>query len=247
MLRKVFFTATLIVIILALAILGIHNSKGILFHTIPWLMPGATFLGVTSGIFRGIRHNACVQKSNYQPDRHTIDSFLEHWGTATGIFILMISGFLIKAGYSRVFSMNLHFLSLILTLYFGTYFLADFFVSKKYNYLLPSITDITDGTVKKYLFRTAWQDNGKYLSSQKSAFLAFSLLGIGILLTGAAKVAAYYFSIPVQLTHIATQAHDFLAELFVLMFLIHILLVVTVRSHRRLLSSLFTGKIKSNE
>jgi len=247
MLKKVLFTAALIITILALAILVIHNAKGILFHTMPWFMAGATVAGITSGVFRGIRNNACTQRLNYQCDRHTIDSFLEHWGTGTGIFILMISGFFIKVGYNRVFAMNLHFLGLIMTLYFGTYFVADFFIAKKYNYLLPGITDIIDGTVKKYLVRAAWRDTSKYLSSQKSAFLAFSVLGIGILLTGAVKVAAFFFSIPVQLTHMATQAHDILAGLFVLMLLIHILFVVIVRSHRRLLASLFTGKVKSKE
>lgn len=244
MLKKVLITATLIILILALAIFLIHNLKGFLFHTMPWLMAVAAVMGITSGIFRGLRHNSCVRKVNYQPNRHTIDSFLEHWGTAVGIFILIISGFFIKAGYVRVFSMNLHFLGLMITLYFGTYFLAHFIVSKKYNYLLPGIMDILDGTIKKYMLRATWKDPGKYLSSQKSAFLAFSILGIGILLTGAVKLAAYYFNVPVQLTQLATQTHDYLARLFVLMLLIHILFVVLVRSHRRLLPSLFTGKVK---
>lgn len=244
MLKRVSFAAALIIIILTLSILATHNSKGILFHNLPWLIAIAIFLGVTSGTVRGLIYLTGVRRLNHQPDRHTLDSFLEHWGTAAGIVILIISGFILKAGYSRIFLWNLHFLGLVVTMFFGTYFLVHFLISKKYILLIPDISDIVDGTIKKYLFRSEWKDTGKYLSSQKSAFLVFSLLGTGILITGAIKLAAYYFSVPFNLTRTATQAHDILAYLFVLMLLIHILFAVTVHYHRRLLKSLFTGKLQ---
>ena len=242
MLKKVLFASILIIVILTLAILSIYHSRRILFHDVPWIMAIAVILGIISGIFRGIRYNTATRKSNYQPNRHTIDSFIEHWGTAMGIFVLMVSGFFIKFDYKRLFSMNLHFVGLVTTLFFGTYFLTHFLISKKYNDLIPNTSDIVKGTIKKYLFKSAWQDTGKYLSSQKSAFLLFLLLGIGIFVTGALKVDAFYFSVPTQLIQSATRIHDIFAGLFILMFLVHIFFAVAPRSHRRLVKSLFTGK-----
>lgn len=247
MVKKTLFAGTSFIVVLALAIFAMYNTKGILFHSMPWLMVGATVLGIMSGIFRGMRHNTRLKRLDSQADRHTIDSFLEHWFTAAGILVLIISGFFINFGYRRIFSMNLHFLGLIIALYFGTYFLAHFFVTKKYSYLLPNITDIIEGTIKKYLFRAKWKDNAKYLSSQKSAFLFFSLLGIGLLITGAIKVTVFYFSVPLLLNHSASQIHDLLTVLLAVMVLIHVLLAVAVRSHRRLLYSFFTGKVTIKE
>lgn len=247
MLKKVLFTATLLVIILALLILVTYNARGIFFHNIPWLIVAVVVIGIALGIFNSIRHNIQSQRLTYQADRHTLDSFMDHWGTVTGILILTVSGFFISGGYRRGFSTNLHFLGLIITLFFGTYFLANFFVSKKYNYLLPSIRDITSGSIKKYLFRIQWKETGKYLSSQKTSFLIFSLLGIGILVTGSIKVAAFYFSIPGQLTDTATQAHDILARILVLIILIHILFALITPFHRSLLRSFFIGKLKQKD
>jgi cytochrome b subunit of formate dehydrogenase len=245
MLKKVLFTAILIIIFLSLAVIGIYFFTGSLFREVPLLMAAATAMGIATGIIRGIRYNVSVRGLIYPPDRHTIDTFLEHWATASGIFILMISGLFFHLHYLRGFSKNLHFLGLIMTLYFGSYFLAHLFVSKKYHYLMPGINDIFKGTIKKYLFKGAWQDTGKYMAAQKAAFLAFSFLGIGIFLTGLVKVAFYYFSLPPQLVRISTTIHDILSLLFAGMVFVHILLVLTVRSYRRLLPSLFTGKLKS--
>jgi cytochrome b subunit of formate dehydrogenase len=239
MIKKVLLAGILIIVFFAVVIPVIYNFNGILFRNTPWLMAGATAMGILSGIFRGIRNNA---GSHLQPDRHTIDSFLEHWGTVSGILILVISGFFLKFGYRRIFSSNLHFLGLVVTLFFGSYFVADFFVKKKFSYLLPNIADIIDGTIKKYIFRKRWQDTGKYLSTQKSAFLVFSVLGIFIIISGMIKVVGYYYSVSPVLVHTATQIHDLFMILFVVMFLVHVLFAVAVRLHRRLLISFFTGK-----
>jgi thiosulfate reductase cytochrome b subunit len=243
MLKKTLSAASVVIVIFALAIVMTYNARDFLFHSLGWVLELALILGILTGIIRGIMHNSRVQRSNPQPDRHTLDSFLEHWGTAGGIFILLISGFFILGDYRRGFSANLHFLGLVITLYFGTYFLAHFFVSKKYRYLLPGINDILGGTVKKYLLGADWKDTGKYLSSQKSAFLTFVIVGIGIFLTGTIKLAAFYFSIPGQLKFIVTRIHDYLTFFFLFFLLIHILLALITGSNRRKFTSFFTGKI----
>jgi cytochrome b subunit of formate dehydrogenase len=166
---------------------------------------------------------------------------MEHWGTAAGIFILIISGFQVRF-YKGFAATNLHYLGLFLTLLFGTYFAADFIVSKKWE-LLPDEKDIIDGTIKKYLFHIKSKETGKYLSSQKSSFLAFVVLGGQILISGTIKVLVFYMHIPTGLLQVATWVHDVSALLFGLILIVHVFLVLTNRENRVLLRSWFTGKV----
>ena len=129
-------------------------------------------------------------------------------------------------------------------LFFGGFFLADFFVAGKFKYLLPNFEDIFRGTLSKYLFRIAWRDDGKYLSSQKSALLAWIAIGFGIVLTGVVKMVSILWQVPAILVSISTHAHDILGILFILMLIVHVLIVLAVRHYRGLLPSWFTGKIK---
>jgi cytochrome b subunit of formate dehydrogenase len=241
-LKQVIWAAALIIVILVAGILLTYNARQILFIRLPWFIVGAMALGLGLGVFRGIRHNMNMRRPGRQTERHTLDSFFEHWGTAIGLLVLTISGFFIETHYRRGFASNLHFLGLLITVCFGAYFLADFCVAKKYRYLFPGIRDIFDGTIRKYLFRKTWRDAGKYESTQKAAFLAFLVLGIVIAASGGVKTAAYYFSLPGQSLYIATEIHNVCARLFAALIVVHILFAVSVPSHRRLLISLFTGK-----
>ena len=103
MLKKTIVFTTIIVLILVLAIVAVNNLKGILFHELPWLMPIALFLGIISGIFRGLLYIKATLKINHQTDRHTIDSFLEHWGTAASIIVLMVSAIFTKSWFRSNF------------------------------------------------------------------------------------------------------------------------------------------------
>jgi len=243
MLKRVLLFLVLYLIVLALSILWIGNISSYLFLKIPWFLALAVFLGLLAGVLKAkLKDTTGVAAPVGWVKRHNSGSFLEHWGTVFGLFLLVISGYLLHAKAS-LFMTNFHFLGLFFTLLFGCYFLADFFASRKYNDLLPSQTDIVEGTIKKYLFRAKWNDAGKYIASQKSAFLAFLTLGIGISITGFVKLAGILWRIPVEVIKISTVIHDIAALLFVLMVIVHILLVVSVRLHRRLFRSWFTGII----
>ena len=244
MIKKVILFASVFIIVLVLAIFFIIRVKSLLFHDMSLVMEGAAGLGILTGIWRGITANGRLVGTGTQPDRHNIDSFLEHWGTATGILLLALSGLFIQLHYQRIFSNNLHFLGLVIMLFFGTYFLAHFLVSKKYRDLVPNIKDITEGTIKKYLVQKPWKDTRKYLASQRTSFLVFAILGLIILASGIIKVLAYYYGIPMQLLLFATSVHDVTAILFGVMVLIHVLIVTLGRTYRRFLPSFFTGKIK---
>ena len=180
MLKKVLWVSILMVILLAVAIGLTYYAREILFNRLRWVIVGAAVLGVALGTFSGLRQSRFSGRSDAPADRHNLDSFLEHWGTAVGIVILTVSGFFIQAQYRRGFSTNLHFTGLIVTLLFGFYFLADFLVAQKYRYLWPGIKDIFQGTLGKYLLRRPWAETGKYLASQKSAFLALIVVGSGL-------------------------------------------------------------------
>ena len=188
-------------------------------------------------------------EANEHAPRHTVGSFIEHWGTGIGIIILIASGRMLGFVFTphpnvppTMQHVNLHYTGVFFTLIFGCYFLADFLASRGYKVLMPSLADIWQGTIKKYLLRKKWNDTGKYLSSQKSAFLVFAILGVGILVTGAIKTIYYVWQIPLQLVQNASYAHDIFALLFILMMIVHVLSTVVVPSHWHSFLSWFTGK-----
>jgi cytochrome b subunit of formate dehydrogenase len=243
MLKKVLIISFLFLILVVLSILGINYWKVFLFQDSAWILAAAASLGLLSGgLLAGFKKEIEMAVPAGLVKRHTLISFMEHWGTTLGLLISMISGLLLIINPSLL-QMNLHFLGLILIFIFGDYFLADFLVSKKLNNLLPSFTDILDGTLKKYLFRTKWSDHGKYLASQKSSFLAFIAFGFGIAVTGVIKVIGIIWSLPVEIIRTSTSIHDISAILFSVMVFIHIILVLSVPSNRRLFNSWFTGTI----
>jgi formate dehydrogenase subunit gamma len=230
-----------------LVIVWVSNLHTYLFKDSSWIILIAIIGGAAAGIFRAkakLRHT----ESENNPPRHRLFSFMEHWGTGIGIIILIASGrmlgfiFAPHVNGNSVLGSNLHFTGLLFTLLFGSAFLADFLASKAYRTEMPTLVDIWDGTIKKYLFKKKWTDTGKYLSSQKSAFLAFAVLGLGVLITGAGKMVSFVSPIPPGGLEKASLIHDVFAILFMLMLIVHILIVVAVGSYRRLLYSWFTGR-----
>jgi cytochrome b subunit of formate dehydrogenase len=240
MLKKVIIVSTIFVILLVPAIFWMDYLNVYLFISSPWLLFIPAFLGLLFGVLKtGLKSTS--GQGEELAGRHTVGSFMEHWGAAFGIIILMVSGFVLKASASLL-QTNLHFLGLFVTLLFGSYFLIDFFAGSKFNTLLPDFTDIIDGTVKKYLLRSKWKDGTKYSSSQKSSFLAFLTLGIGIMVTGIVKVIGLSGNISPGLLQVSTTVHDAAAELFSVLVLLHIILALAVPSNLRLSGSWFTGK-----
>ena len=240
--KRVLFTIGMIAFIAIVSIWWTHNLGINLFLETRWIFIATFVVGIIAGtIGARIKQSRRSRASNQPPERHTLDSIMEHWGTAVGIFILIISGYQIHE-HGGPNAIKLHFLGLFLTLLFGSYFLADFFVSRKYTTLFPNMKDIVDGTIKKYLFRLKSKETGKYLSSQKSSFLLFSILSGLILVSGVIKLLPFYVPISYRIVKIATVIHDVSAWGFVAILVIHILLVIVWPAYRPLLRSWFTGK-----
>ena len=229
MLKRVLLSIGLIAFIVMASILweqkfGSLYSRFQVFRDTRSIFIVTFIVGTAAGIIVAlIKIALSSRKTNHQPERHSIDSILEHWGTAIGIFILIVSG-------------------IFLTFLFGSYFLADFLVTGKFRTLIPNIKDIIDGTIKKYIFHFKFKETGKYLASQKSSFLLFAILGTVILITGVIKLLFFYISMPFKLFEIATKVHDISALLFGIVLIVHILLVIARNANWPLLLSWFNGK-----
>ena len=243
-LKRVLFITGLVVFILAISIWWSRSLGTVFsFRTTGWIYIATFMAGIIAGIIGAkLKQVHMSQKLETQPGRHSIDSFMEHWGTGVGIFMLIVSGYQIHER-GGLHAIKLHFLGLFLTLLFGAYFLADFIVSRKYAILFPNVKDVIDGTIKKYLLRGKVKETGKYLSSQKSSFLLFAILGGLIFISGVIKLIPFYVSFPFRITKIATSIHDVSAILFGVVLAVHILLVIVRRANWPLLISWFNGEI----
>jgi len=241
----------ILIFLLAVVGLGIYlssTSESIFFATAREFIVRSIVAGVVLGGARAVVKGKPEIVAG-EVNRHDAGSFLSHWGTAIGIFILIASGVMFgffpsssKVLTEEAFALNLHYIGVVITLFCGLFWAVDFTLSRSYNTLVPNIKDIIHGTLGKYLLRREWRCEGKYLSSQKSAFLAFASVGAVILATGAIKVAAYIWPIQAALHGTITFIHDVSSLLFILLLIVHVTIVI-VLGHWLALKSWFTGKM----
>jgi cytochrome b subunit of formate dehydrogenase len=244
-----------IILILVLAAVAVgaafsHRSEAVFFDTLPWLTVAAACLGFVLGVTRALLKDK-EDISDGEVNRHGGGSFLEHWGTALGIFVLLASGFLLgflffpsimKNLDTTALPLNIHFIGVVITLFGGFFFVGDYIFSKKYDRLIPNIPDIFGGFIGKYFLRRKWFSEDKYLSSQKVAFLGFALFGGVLLISGAVKVAAHVWPINADYWAFFTVLHDLFSLLFIFLLVVHVLLVLGLREWPALISWI-TGKV----
>jgi cytochrome b subunit of formate dehydrogenase len=246
-----------IFILIAVFAIGIVSSAlpdVLLLSTFPWLLIASVIIGIILGILSvRFKSKTAIEKEGIS--RHGTGAFIEHWLTALGIFLLIISGFIMgflffpniaNTPKSVLFPLNMHFIGLNITLLGGFYFLTNYVLSGKLSVLMPNIKEILQGTIGKYLLRKKWEHETKYLASQKSAFLLFAVLGGVQLITGSIKVMGHFFNIPSTTLAVTTSIHDIFSLLFIIMLVIHILFALLLSSHRLLLKSWFTGRVSES-
>ncbi len=247
---KVVVILVLVIAALAVGIVFANNSDAVFFDSIPWITivaAGAGFvLGAARALLKG-KETICYGEVN----RHGSGSFLEHWGTALGIFVLLASGIIMgflffphiaKTPADTVSPLNIHFIGVLVTLFGGFFFAGDYLLTRKFDRLLPNIPDIFGGLFGKYFLKRKWTDEDKYLSSQKVAFLGFALFGGVLLVSGAAKVAAHVWEIQAGWWSFFTVLHDLFSLLFIFLLIVHVLLVLGLREWPAL-KSWITGNI----
>ena len=247
---KVIIILTLVLAALAVGIVFSNTAEAVFFDTIPWITVAAAGLGLVLGAARALLKNK-EDISYGEVTRHGGGSFLEHWGTALGIFTLLASGILlgflffptiIDTPDKTAFPLNIHFIGVVVALFGGFFFIADYIFSRKYDRLIPNIPDIFGGFIGKYFLRRKWSSEDKYLSSQKVAFLGFAFIGAGILISGAIKVAAHIWPIQAGVWGAFTVVHDLFSLLFIFLLVVHVLLVIGLREWPAL-TSWITGKV----
>ena len=252
--KNKWFVILILIIIFALGIIFSAYSSTLLLSKLPWLLIVSAITGIILGVLR-IRFKRETVIEDGKITRHGIGAFIEHWLTALGIFLLIISGFIMGFLFfphiadtpkSVLFPLNMHFIGLNITLLGGFYFLTDYVLSGKLSVLMPGIKDILQGTIGKYLLRKKWKSETKYLASQKSSFLVFAVLGGVQLVTGSIKIMGRFWDIPSSTLAITTAIHDIFSLLFIIMLVVHILFVLLSPSYRILLKSWFTGKVSES-
>jgi len=226
-----------------------------------WGILVASIAGLVLGAARGL----LKKKNAIEGDvvtRHGVGSFISHWTTAVGIFAAIYSGvmlgFFIMNGKSLwvipVFSqtlqqvipqLNVHYFAVILTLFGSLFFVADYIATRDWSLLIPNLRDVIHGFIGKYFLRRKWDNEDKYLSSQKSAAIPYLLVGLVILITGAVKTLAHVEWLPgtgisASAWGWATVFHDVFTVLIVLYTIVHVGLVVLL-GHWPSLISWFTG------
>ena len=247
----------LIILVLLLAVLGgggayAFTSDEVLFSTAAlWAVPAVAVLGLIFGVIRAKR-KVKEEIRDGEVIRHGAGAFLEHWGTALGIIMLIVSGILLGFLFipsqvdllaDAVWMLNLHFIGIVVTLFTGFFWAGDFMVSRRYSSLFPNLKDIFGGFFGKYMLRRKWDVETKYLSSQKAAFLAWVVLGAVVLATGGIKLAWRVWPIQPDVLQWSTVIHDWASLLFILLLIVHILLVLSLSPYRKLLKSWVSGKV----
>lgn len=250
---KILLIMIVVLAVLTAGIFWANASETLLFDTMLWAIVAASGLGFLLGAIRA-RLKGKEKIVGEEVIRHGGGAFLGHWGTAFGIFVLMASAFLlgflffpsqVDTAEAVIFPLNLHFIGVVATLFGGFYFAADFLFTGNYSRLIPNNQDIMGGTLGKYLLKREWRAEGKYLSSQKAAFIGFAALGIAILITGVIKVSAHIWPIQANVLSATTYIHDILALLFILMLIVHVLFVLIFPEHRPAILGWFTGKVSA--
>jgi len=249
--KKTILLSLVFLVILGAGVVLSYISKTILFDTFPWLLILSVLFGTALGVIKARKKKDSVI-SDGLVSRHDGTGFFQHWGTALGIFTLIISGILMGflfiphildtiAGFT--FASNIHFIGLVVTLFGGFYFLISYLLTGKLRKMIPGARDFTQGTFGKYVLKKKWISEDKYLSSQKSSFLLFAFLGGIQLITGIIKVVAHIWSINAGTMAIVTAIHDVFSLLFILFLIAHVLFVVLIKKNRILLGSWFKGKV----
>jgi cytochrome b subunit of formate dehydrogenase len=193
--------------------------------------------------------------------RHGVGSFISHWATAFGIFALIYSGimlgFFIMNGKSiwfiPVFAktleqvipvLNVHYFAVLMALFGGFFFGADYIATRDWMLLIPNMQDVIQGFIGKYMLRRKWEKEDKYLSSQKGAFVPYAAIGIVMLITGAIKVAGHVWPVTANVLGWATVFHDVFMVFIILYTLVHVGIVVALKEWPAF-RSWFTGSMST--
>ncbi|MCL2281397.1 MAG: hypothetical protein FWC25_01890 [Dehalococcoidia bacterium] len=209
-----------------------------------WGLVVAVVVGAALGVARGLMKRKCEIRGELVT-RHGVGSFLSHWGTALGIFAAIFSGvmmgFFVMSGKSLwiipVFAkdstavlqaLNVHYFSVVMILFSAFFFVADYIATRDWALLVPNLRDVIHGFIGKYFLRRKWNEDEKYLASQKSAAMPYMAIGLVILISGAVKVANHVWDLNTSMVGWATVIHDVFTVFIILFTLVHVCIIVVL-------------------
>jgi formate dehydrogenase subunit gamma len=160
---------------------------------------------------------------------------MEHWSHALSTVLLLVTGVglgflfiprLVSGTETVGFLLNLHFVGVLLFMFGIFYYASNALVNGKFQEHLPEVSDF-QGALAHYAAKFSGKHpapDGKYIASEKLAYLGFAVAVFGIVATGSVKVAAHVFSLPGWLMQAMTFLHDLAALGMLAMLAMHVLM-----------------------
>jgi len=260
LIKSIILSVVLLAVMGAGIVLGLNSAvtspNDVLFDNPTWqnVLIGVAVAGIILGAARGI----FKKKPEIKGDvviRHGMGSFISHWATAIGIFGAMASGIIMGLSLiwfnvgpfahtpgAMVAPQNVHYFAVAMAIFGGFFFVGDYIFGRNWTMLIPNLQDVIQGFIGKYMLRRKWEKEGRYLSSQKAAFVPYILIGLVMLASGAVKVAAHRLDITADVWGWATVIHDWFTVFIILYTIVHVIIVLAL-GHWPYFLSWFTGSV----
>lgn len=251
---KLVLTCLLLIAATACGVLLVPDQGELLFDTIWWGPVAASVVGFIAGLVRG-RVKGKEKIVDGKAIRHGVGSFITHWGVAFGIFLLIASGVLIGFLFisppatvnETIYPINMHYAGVVIMLFSGFFFVGDFISAGRAKEFIPTVDEVVYGFIGKYMLRRKYRTpEGKYLASQKVAFLGWAALIIVMVITGAIKMAGHFIVMHPDVLGWSTLIHDIFTILVMAMLLIHVLIVIAMPENWPTIPSWLTGKVPAH-
>ncbi len=187
--------------------------------------------------------------------RHDIYARVGHWLNASGILLLLYSGYELGflwfprtlSGTDEIRAMfNLHFIGASLFLAGAVFWLGNMFLApqrlKEHEPYKGALKDAILYYLHLFgLVKHEGSPAGKYEASERLAFVPLTILAFLMAITGLVKMMGHPVHLPTALLHASTLAHDYMALVLAVLLVFHILLAAVVPWSWPLLRSMIDG------
>jgi len=217
-----------------------------------WLLFLTLFIALLLSSFTHRKGSYC---KDGQVLRHDIAARFSHWFNASGILLLLYSGY--KLGFLFIpreltstaeirFYFNLHFIGAMLFLLGAVFWLGNMFLEpKRLDEHEPYKGSVKDA-ILHYLHlagvvKHGGSPAGKYEPSERLAFVPLTLLALIMAITGMTKMSAHVWDLPKSVLVASTAIHNWGTIALAVLLVFHILLAAVVPWAWPMMRSMITG------